>query len=40
MVRRDVPSFRIRKRVIVLMPLHKLDYYDENAIPPELRTQA
>ena len=24
----------------VVMPLHKLDYYDEKAIPPELRTQA
>ena len=24
----------------VVMPLHKLDYYDENAIPPELRTHA
>jgi len=24
----------------VVMPLHKLDYYDENAIPPELRTTA
>ena len=24
----------------VVMPLHKLDYYDENAIPPELRTNA
>lgn len=23
----------------VVMPLHKLDYYDEDSIPPELRTQ-
>ncbi len=23
----------------VVMPLHKLDYYDEDAIPPELKTQ-
>ena len=24
----------------VVMPLHKLDYYDEDAVPPEYRTQA
>ncbi len=36
---------RIAKHVLnvlssVVMPLHKLDYYDEDAIPPELRTHA